>query len=222
MEILITGDEARKNEISELLPTDGNITYQADELPSDLKQFDLIIDLNLDENPHNLQHYLQLKNKPVIGCSVKRQLTAMVAEHGKWPECRLIGMNLLPTFINRELKEATLINGKDEKAMDQTMKNLNWDYRLVEDRVGMATPRIILMIINEAFFTYQEGTASIEDIDQSMKSGTNYPLGPFEWSEKMDLQNVYESLKAIYDDTLDERYKISPALKTAYLRSSIQ
>lgn len=222
MDIFITGDEVRKNEISGVLPTESKVTYQPNELSAELHEFDLIIDLNLDDNPDNLQHYLQLKNKPVIGCAVKRQLTAMVAEHGKWPECTLIGMNLLPTFINRELKETTLINGKDEKALDETMNNLKWDYRLVEDRVGMATPRIILMIINEAFFTYQEGTASIEDIDQSMKSGTNYPLGPFEWSQKIGLKNVYESLKAIYDDTLDERYKISPALKTAYLKSSIQ
>ena len=50
-----------------------------------------------------------------------------------------------------------------------------------------------------------------------MKLGTNYPFGPFEWSEKIGLVKVYELLEAIYDDTKEERYKICPKLKNEYL-----
>ena len=81
----------------------------------------------------------------------------------------------------------------------------------------MVTPRIIFMIINEAYYTVQEGTATREDIDQGMKLGTNYPFGPFEWAEKIGLDNVYETLEAIYEDTKEERYKICPLLKREYL-----
>jgi 3-hydroxybutyryl-CoA dehydrogenase len=56
------------------------------------------------------------------------------------------------------------------------MKKLDWKYIQVEDRVGMVTPRVIFMIINEACCTLQEGTASMKDIDTSMKLGTNYPF----------------------------------------------
>ena len=50
------------------------------------------------------------------------------------------------------------------------------------------------MIINEAYYTVQEGTASREDIDLGMKLGTNYPMGPFEWSQAWGLNNIYELL----------------------------
>jgi len=83
----------------------------------------------------------------------------------------------------------------------------------------MVTPRIIFMIINEACYTLQERTATIQDIDLGMKLGTNYPLGPFEWADKIGIKNVYETLLAVYEDTKDERYKICSLLKTMYLKN---
>jgi 3-hydroxybutyryl-CoA dehydrogenase len=90
---------------------------------------------------------------------------------------------------------------------------------VVADRVGFVAPRVICMIINEAFYTVQEGTASKEDIDQAMKLGTNYPYGPFEWCEKIGVIQVYELLDVVYNDTKDERYKIAPLLKQSYLQA---
>ncbi len=48
------------------------------------------------------------------------------------------------------------------------------------------------MIINEAFYTVMEGTATREDIDTGMKLGTNYPMGPFEWAVSWGITNIYE------------------------------
>jgi 3-hydroxybutyryl-CoA dehydrogenase len=73
------------------------------------------------------------------------------------------------------------------------------------------------MIINEAYFTLEEGTANREDIDKGMKLGTAYPFGPFEWSQLVGIDVVYETLLAIKTDTGDERYKICNLLKTDYL-----
>jgi 3-hydroxybutyryl-CoA dehydrogenase len=99
------------------------------------------------------------------------------------------------------------------------MTQLGLAFLSVEDRVGLIKPRVIFMIINEACYTLQEGTASIEDIDLSMKLGTNYPFGPFEWCDKIGIGYVFETLFSLYDDTKDERYKICPLLKTKYLRN---
>ena len=92
------------------------------------------------------------------------------------------------------------------------------EVRHVGDRVGMVTPRVICMIINEAFYTLQEGTASREDIDSGMKLGTGYPFGPFEWSERIGIRHVYELLEAMWEDTHEERYKICPLLKKEYMK----
>ena len=74
------------------------------------------------------------------------------------------------------------------------------------------------MIINEAFYTVQEGTAVAKDIDTAMKLGTNYPKGPFEFLKLMGIKNVYNALNAVYNDTHDERYKVCALLKNSYLR----
>ena len=95
---------------------------------------------------------------------------------------------------------------------------MNIDATIVQDRVGLVTPRIIAMIINEAYFTVMEGTASRADIDTGMKLGTNYPMGPFEWAGKWGIGNIYELLESLYNDTKDERYKICPLLKQEYLQ----
>jgi 3-hydroxybutyryl-CoA dehydrogenase len=78
------------------------------------------------------------------------------------------------------------------------------------------------MVINEAYYTLQEKTATTADIDLAMKLGTNYPYGPFEWAARIGLENIYQLLQAVYADTQDERYRICPLLKKTYLRETTQ
>jgi 3-hydroxybutyryl-CoA dehydrogenase len=158
-----------------------------------------------------------MKDAPVFVSAVKKNLAEAVHDYGEEPQCFLIGMNMLPGFIGRDLAEVSLFRN-DEQKLQNVMQQLGWKYRVVADRVGLITPRIICMIINEACYTLQEGTAKVADIDLSMKLGTNYPYGPFEWAEKIGIKDVYETLLAIYADTHDERYKICPLLKEKYLR----
>jgi 3-hydroxybutyryl-CoA dehydrogenase len=131
----------------------------------------------------------------------------------------VFGFNGLPTMVGRTLLEVSLLHPETRPLLDNLCKQLKTEYILVEDRVGMVTPRVISMIINEAYYTVQEGTATREDIDLAMKLGTNYPYGPFEWCEKIGVKNIYELLEAVYNDTKDERYKICPLLKKEYLKN---
>jgi len=78
------------------------------------------------------------------------------------------------------------------------------------------TPRVISMIINEAYFALDEGISSKEEIDTAMKLGTNYPYGPFEWSEKIGLKKIYDLLIAL--TTTNSRYKPAPRLEQEVLR----
>ena len=66
------------------------------------------------------------------------------------------------------------------------------------------------MIINEAYHALDEEVSTKEQIDIAMKLGTNYPYGPFEWSEKIGLKNVVQLLQNLA--TQDERYVISALL----------
>ena len=74
------------------------------------------------------------------------------------------------------------------------------------------------MIINEAFFALGEGVSTMEEINLAMKLGTNCPYGPFEWEEKIGLQNIYRLLHKL--SATDKRYSIAPLLKKKYFELS--
>lgn len=221
MKILITGVETRATELRAKLGTNPafEIDYTDGDDEEDYQDYDAIFDLNFDDDYSNLELYAGLREVPVFVSAVKTSLSEAVYATGSKIKCRLYGMNALPGFINHPVWELSLLRKFETPELDKVAKVLGINYLPVEDRVGMVKPRVIFMIINEACYTLQEGTASIEDIDTSMKLGTNYPYGPFEWCDKIGITNVFETLAALYEDTKDERYKICPLLKTKYLRN---
>ncbi|MCB9262465.1 MAG: 3-hydroxyacyl-CoA dehydrogenase [Flavobacteriales bacterium] len=185
---------------------------------NDFANADIVFDLNFDDFEHRLANYAHLKGTVVVVSAIKQQLEQVVYDFGKPIHCQLFGINALPTFLDRELAEMTSVQADSRKEAEEIFKELDWPIKWVESRVGMVTPRVVLMIINEAYYTVQEGTAAKEDIDIGMKLGTAYPKGPFEWANEIGLKNVYEVLNALYIDTHDERYKVCPMLKTEYLQ----
>ncbi|GAB3825520.1 3-hydroxyacyl-CoA dehydrogenase family protein [Pontibacter rugosus] len=217
MQILVLSGPEMAEEFKLKFPEEkGNISYTFLHQPQNaqLQQADVVFDFLLHEQPERLSSYT---SKQVVFCNaVTLQLAALAK--GVDLACTLIGFNGLPTLFNRPVLEISLFQKQDEAQLREICDTLGTDYLLVEDRVGMVTPRMVCMIINEACYTLQEQTASITDIDQGMKLGTNYPKGPFEWANLIGIANVYQVLQAVYEDTKEERYKICPMLKTKYLK----
>jgi 3-hydroxybutyryl-CoA dehydrogenase len=224
MNIFVTGDAQRREAFKQSVKIGLELIlwHEEPELPGPekLQGYDLIIDLNLDESQENLETYAGLKGAVVLGCAVKMSLAQMVSTLPVELQCMLGGINALPGFIERLLTEVSAFRPENRPAIEKALTTLGLKASWVEDRVGMVTPRILFMIINEAYYTVQEGTASAEDIDLSMKLGTNYPYGPFEWSRKIGIRNIYGTLEALYQDTHEERYKICPMLKREYLMAT--
>ncbi|MDX5437499.1 MAG: 3-hydroxyacyl-CoA dehydrogenase, partial [Pontibacter sp.] len=123
-----------------------------------LKPTDVVFDFLLHEQPERLNMYAP---EQVVFCNtVTVQLAALVKEAGGEIACTLIGFNGLPTLFNRPVLEVSLLHPQHEAKLQEVCHTLGTDYLLVDDRVGMVTPRMICMIINEACYTLQEQTAS--------------------------------------------------------------
>lgn len=184
-------------------------------------EYDIFIDLDFDENPIHLKTYYNNKTTIFLLSAVNITLEgAFAINELKWEGQQIIGINALPTMLERTMLEYT--NPFDINLHSEVLNLLNYEKSTkVESRIGLVTPRIICMIINEAFYTVQEGTANANDIDTAMKLGTNYPKGPFEFLNLMGISNVYNTLEAIYQDTHEERYKICSSLKQEYLKTLI-
>ncbi|MFD2246676.1 3-hydroxyacyl-CoA dehydrogenase family protein [Pontibacter ruber] len=181
-----------------------------------LEPTDVVFDFLLHEQPERISYYAPGQ---IVFCNAATVQLAALAKQAELEQlCTLIGVNGLPSLFNRPMLEVSLLQPSDEGKLREVCEQLGTEYLIVADRVGMVTPRILCMIINEACYTLQEKTAGIADIDLGMKLGTNYPKGPFEWANQIGIVNVYRLLEAVYEDTKEERYKICPLLKTKYLR----
>ena len=183
-------------------------------------EYDIIFDLSLDDNPGSLENYVVHPALLVFGCAVKHTLAEIIAACPYELECKLYGINAFPTFIHRSLMEVSTLDGEEFAPAAAALSGLGIAYERVDDRIGMIGARVVCMIINEACFVLGEGTADVAAVDNAMKLGTNYPYGPFEWADKIGVENVFELLDALHDDTGDSRYKIAPALKKHFLSGS--
>ena len=218
MNLIATGIKSRFEELKQSVSGVHEWTWSDNLSETKLELFDAIFDLGFDDNNQDLAPYANLKGKPVFVSTVKSGLAGPVKNYGEPLQCLLTGLNCQTGFIQRELKEVSIIDFENKSEIENFAQQLGWKLQWVDDRVGMVTPRIVYMIINEAYYTLQEGTATATDIDLGMKLGTNYPMGPFEWLKKVGAKDVYETLLALYNDTQEERYKICPLLKKEYLR----
>lgn len=88
---------------------------------------------------------------------------------------------------------------------------------IVNEAPGFATTRINALIGNEAFRMLQEGVASAEDIDKSIKLGLNHPMGPFEMIDMVGLDTRLHILEYLHA-TLGERFRPNP-LHVKYVKA---
>lgn len=217
MNILVIGDAPRYRELQEKGLAAHEVQWKTSlEEVLSVKAYDLVIDLVFDDRPEHADIYAKSPAVPVLACMVKLSLSEVMHQYAFEQGFNMIGCNWLPGFINTPVTEMTIMDEGQQETLSALMQQLGWEYALVAGEVGMVTPRVICMIINEAYLTGGEGTASEPDIDISLKLGTNYPYGPFEWCERIGVKNVYEVLKAVQGATGDDRYEAAPLLQTAY------
>jgi 3-hydroxybutyryl-CoA dehydrogenase len=107
-------------------------------------------------------------------------------------------------FKNESVHQATneLLSSIGKKVVNKTFLEFGFTY-----------PRVISMIINEAYFALEENLASKEDIDTAMKYGVNYPMGPFEWGDLIGKKYIVKILDELFFVHHDQRYKVSPLLR---------
>jgi len=113
------------------------------------------------------------------------------------PGSSFIRINGWPGFMKRPLIEASRSNESLKADAEKIAIALNKTIDWVADIPGFISARVVSMIINEAYFALQENVSTKEEIDIAMKLGTNYPYGPFEWSEKIGLKNIYSLLNEL-------------------------
>lgn len=201
--VVLANDSSKEELLAQGLPTNAQVEWISD--PAYFSQHsdtDAFIDLLFINDPARIALLNNKPSIPVIINYVTGTLQGLPSQ--------FIRINAWSTFLKRSVVEAA---GKDEMIKSKIAaifsafgKTMNW----VPDIAGFISARVISMIINEAYFSLEEEVSTKDDIDIAMKTGTNYPYGPFEWSEKIGLDNILALLTELNKE--QSRYQPAPWL----------
>jgi len=214
MQILVVGSTSNLEELRQkfgpkhiyLLEESGEDSIES------IYEADVVFDFVSDSRAIN-SRYLNFTN-PVFFNTALITLSELLHQADFSQRDSFFGFCGIPTFVNRSVLEVSLSSKKNESLLKEICSQLDTDFVCVEDRVGLVTPRVICMIINEAYYTLEEGTATRGDIDLAMRLGTNYPYGPFEWAKRIGIHHVIKLLTSVHHDTKDDRYKVCALLRS--------
>jgi 3-hydroxybutyryl-CoA dehydrogenase len=184
MVITVVTDEELKKELCTQGLSDNDSLRWASEFES-VQSSDVIIDLLYNDDAS--------RNEKLSSAGVAL-INAVYTQQQQFPS-NFVRINGWKTFLGRSIVEAANTNDKNRSATEQVFGIFGKSVEWVPDIPGLITPRVVSMIINEAYHSLEEAVSTKEDIDTAMRLGTNYPFGPFEWADRIGLNNIYSLLE---------------------------
>jgi 3-hydroxybutyryl-CoA dehydrogenase len=172
-----------------------------------LQDADLVIDCAVQLDPEPIRSEI-----PVLALCYASSATRY-ASHASHPE-QVIGFSCVPTTKGSSLIElcAPLQNAGKLEFAQAFFSSLGMQTIIVPDSVGLIVVRTVACLANEAFSALAGGVADAPTIDTAMRLGTNYPLGPLEWAERIGLKDILAILEGL-DAELGEQYRPHPLLR---------
>ena len=129
---------------------------------------------------------------------------------------RFIGMhffNPVPMMALVEIIRGLQTNDVTHGLVQGMAKALGKEPITVKNAPGFVVNRILIPMINEAFFVLAEGIATPEDIDAGMKLGCNHPIGPLALADMIGLDTCLAVMEVYFNNFNDSKYRPCPLLR---------
>jgi 3-hydroxybutyryl-CoA dehydrogenase len=185
--------------------------------PQDLADCDIVIEAVIENIGEKKKMYADLdkmvKKEAIFATNTSSISVTELMTATKRPE-RFIGLHFFNPVPLMKLVEVvkTIATAPDvyETAYEFGKKLGKVPVR-TSDKTGFIVNRLLVPYLLDAIRAYEEGVGSIEDIDQAMKLGCGYPMGPFTLLDFVGLDTTYYITHVMYDEFKERRFA-SPAL----------
>ena len=189
----------------------------------DLADRDIVVEAIIENVQLKRQIYSQLDSIIQKECifatntssiSVTELMTAT-----KRPE-RFIGMHFFnPVPMMKLVEVAKTIATADEvfATAYEFGKKLGKVPVRTSDKTGFIVNRLLVPYLLDAIRAYEEGVGSIPDIDEAMKLGCGYPMGPFTLLDFVGLDTTYYITQVMFEEFKERRFASPPLLKRLVL-----
>jgi 3-hydroxybutyryl-CoA dehydrogenase len=191
----------------------------------DLADCDIIIEAiieNLDEKRRTYSQLDALCKPETIfasntsSLSVTEMMTATSAERQR----RFVGMHFFNPVPLMKLVEVVRTILTDADIYEQTVefgKALGKVPVRASDKTGFIVNRLLVPYMLDAIRALEEGVGSIVDIDNAMKLGCGYPMGPFTLGDFVGLDTTYYIAEIMFSEFREKRFAPPPLLKRMVL-----
>jgi 3-hydroxybutyryl-CoA dehydrogenase len=135
-----------------------------------------------------------------------------------------VGFHALPPLAEARLVEMTRTGETSDEAArrgESFFRSLGKHVEWVRDCPGLVLGRVLCQLVNEASFAIAEGVGSPDDVDTAMRAGYNYPRGPLEWADEIEVDHVLSTLDALHEELKEERYRAAPLLRRMVAEGAI-
>jgi 3-hydroxybutyryl-CoA dehydrogenase len=223
------GIEKSLSKFAERPPEKGGITAQQKKetvarlkgttKAADLADCDIVIEAIIENVPTKKEMYAALdgvvKKTAVFASNTSSISITELMTATKRPE-RFIGLHFFNPVPLMKLVEVvrTIATAPDAyEAAYEFAKKLGKVPVRTSDKTGFIVNRLLVPYMLDAIRAYEEGVGSIEDIDQAMKLGCGYPMGPFTLLDFVGLDTTYYITHVMYDEFKECRFASPPLLK---------
>ncbi len=187
----------------------------------DLAECDIIIEAiieNLEEKQNTYRHLDAICKEETIFASNTSSLsiTQMMAATSPARQRRFIGLHFFNPVPIMKLVEVvrTILTDPDVYAdAIEFAKKLGKAPVRASDKTGFIVNRLLVPYLLDAIRALEEGVGSIVDIDNAMKLGCGYPMGPFTLGDFVGLDTTYYIAEIMFNEFREKRFAPPPLLK---------
>lgn len=139
------------------------------------------------------------------------QMAATTSRPGKF-----IGLHFFNPATVMPLVEVIKTIGTDPAVFDTAfafVKSLKKTPVIAKDNAGFIVNLLLTPFLLDAIRAFQEGVASVADIDAAMKFGCNHPMGPLMLADFIGIDVLMAGANSLYEEFREKRYAPLPLMK---------